>query len=279
VSTTSKRRRQLAREKYERQQSRRADSAARARRRNSIVASFLAVALVIGGIAFLAIQTSDEPGADAAAAPPAPTEPAATTPAQPQPTPVECAYTKAGKSAKPVATPKYDAAAAAQPYTATLVTNQGDITFTADTAGAPCTTYSFRHLAESKFFDSTECHRLSENATFGILQCGDPTATGQGGPGYQLPDENLSSLKDLTYPAGAVAMANSGPNTNGSQFFLVYKKTTLPPSYSPFGKVTKGLDVVEKVAKGGIVPGANSASDGKPKLGVTIRTVRIEAMG
>jgi peptidyl-prolyl cis-trans isomerase B (cyclophilin B) len=271
VSTTSKRRRQLAREKYERQQARRAEAAARAKRRNAVVASFLAVALVIGGVAFLAIQ-SDEPQSDTAAA--QATTPTATAPTGAQ-TPVPCAYNKAGEPAKKVAIPKFDAATAAKPYTATLVTNRGDIAFTADTAGAPCATFSFRHLAQSKFFDSTKCHRLSENATFGILQCGDPTATGQGGPGYQFPDENLGSLKDLTYPAGTVAMANSGPNTNGSQFFLVYRDTKLPASYTPFGRISKGLDVVQKIAKGGIVAGPNSATDGKPKLGVTIESVRV----
>lgn len=277
MSTTSRRRRQLAREKYERQQQRRAEHAAKAKRRNAMIASFVAVALVIGGVAFLAIQTNDKPADNSPAAQPTPT--ATTTPTQ---TPLPCAYTKEGKAAKPVPLPTYDAAAAAaaaRPYAATLVTNQGDVTFTADTAGAPCTTYSFRYLAEKRFFDSTPCHRLSENATFGILQCGDPTATGQGGPGYRFPDENLSSLKDLTYPAGAVAMANSGANTNGSQFFLVFKATKLPASYTPFGKITKGLDVVQKIAKGGIVPGQNSATDGKPKLSVMIKSVRVTAAG
>jgi peptidyl-prolyl cis-trans isomerase B (cyclophilin B) len=275
VSTTSKRRRQLAREKYERQQARRAEAATRAKRRNSVIASFVAVALVIGGIGFLAIQTRDKPESDASPAAAATTAPSA-TPSAAQ-TPVPCVYKKAGKPAKPVQVPKYNAAAAAKPYTATLATSQGTIAFAADTAGAPCTTYSFRRLAEAKFFDSTQCHRLSENETFGILQCGDPTATGEGGPGYQLPDENLGSIKDLTYPAGTVAMANSGPNTNGSQFFFVYKQTKLPPSYTPFGRVAKGLDVLQKIAKGGIIPGPNSATDGKPKLGVTIKTVRISA--
>jgi peptidyl-prolyl cis-trans isomerase B (cyclophilin B) len=275
VSTTSKRRRQLAHAKYERQQARRAESASRAKRRNAVIASFVAVALVIGGVAFLAIQTSDEPETDTNPAAAATTAPSATPSAAQAPVP--CTYKKAGKPAKPVQAPKYDAAAAAKPYTATLATSQGAIAFAADTAGAPCTTYSFRHLAEAKFFDSTKCHRLSENATFGILQCGDPTATGQGGPGYQLPDENLSSLKDLIYPAGTVAMANSGPNTNGSQFFFVYKETKLPPSYTPFGRVTKGLDVVQKIAKGGVIPGPSSATDGKPKLDVTIKSVRISA--
>jgi len=274
VSTTSKRRRQVAREKYARQQARRTEQAARAKRRNAMIASFIAVALVIGGVAFLAIQTNDKPASDSTAAQPGPTS--TTTPTQ---KPQACVYTKEGNGAKPVPLPHYNAAAAARPYTATLVTNRGDITFAADTAGAPCTTYSFRYLAEQNFFDSTQCHRLSENATFGILQCGDPTATGQGGPGYRFPDENLNSVKNMTYAAGTVAMANSGANTNGSQFFLVYKDTKLPPSYTPLGKITKGLDVVQKIAKGGIVPGPNGASDGKPKLSVTIKSMRITAAG
>ena len=121
---------------------------------------------------------------------------------------------------------------------------------------------SFKHLAEAKYFDGTSCHRLTTDNIF-VLQCGDPTGTGSGGPGYQFGDENLPTEGADNYPAGTVAMANAGPGTNGSQFFLVYKDTQLPPSYTIFGTITKGLDVVQKVADAGRT--TNGAGDGKPK--------------
>ena len=138
---------------------------------------------------------------------------------------------------------------------------------------APCTTNSFRHLAEAKYFDGTSCHRLTTNNIF-VLQCGDPTGTGSGGPGYQFGEENVPADGEKNYPAGTVAMANAGSGTNGSQFFLVYKDTTLPPGYTIFGTITKGLDVVQKVADAGS-DDSNGDGDGKPKLPVTIETVTV----
>ena len=104
-------------------------------------------------------------------------------------------------------------------------------------------------LAEQGYFDDTTCHRLTTKGIF-VLQCGDPTATGSGGPGYSFEDELDGSEK---YPAGTIAMANAGPDTNGSQFFLVYEDTELPPSYTTFGTIDDaGLDVVEEVADAGV---------------------------
>jgi peptidyl-prolyl cis-trans isomerase B (cyclophilin B) len=271
--SSSKRERELARQKFERQQARRAEAHARRKRRNAIVASALGVVAVVAAVAFLGIGLGGDDENTAAAS--APTDTASPTPtesATAQAAVLPCAYTAGGEPAKPVTLPVFDAAAAAQPYTATLQTSQGGITFTADTAGAPCATYSFRYLSEQGFFEGTDCHRLSSNESFGVLQCGDPTGTGSGGPGYSFPDENLDSLADLTYPKGTIAMANSGPNTNGSQFFIVWKDTTLPPSYTPFGTVTAGLDVVEQVAADGT---ADGSTDGPPKTGVQIEGIQI----
>ncbi len=103
-----------------------------------------------------------------------------------------------------------------------------------------------------------------------MLQCGDPTGTGSGGPGYKFNDENLTGA---TYPQGTVAMANAGPNTNGSQFFLVYKNTTLAPSYTPFGRIVGGLNVIQKVAAAGTT---NGTGDGHPKDKVVIDSVTIK---
>ena len=125
---------------------------------------------------------------------------------------------------------------------------------------ATCTVNSFVHLAETSFWDNTQCHRVSDSDGLYMLQCGDPTAKasetlscssatlGTGGPGYEFNDENLTGA---TYPAGTVAMANSGANTNGSQFFLVFKNTSLAASYTPFGTITSGLDILQNVAKAG----------------------------
>lgn len=155
-------------------------------------------------------------------------------------------------------------------FAVTLTTSQGPITFEAPSAKAPCTVNSFRSLAESGYFNDTPCHRLT-TAGISVLQCGDPTGTGKGDPGYKFPDENLEGA---TYPRGTVAMANSGADTNGSQFFLVYADSSLPPSYTPFGTITAGLDVLDKVAAAGVEAGARP-SDGKPTLPVQISTVQV----
>ena len=154
----------------------------------------------------------------------------------------------------------------------TLHTNQGDIVIALNAAKAPHTVNSFNFLAGQKFFDGTHCHRLTTQGIY-VLQCGDPTRTGTGGPGYQFQDENLAGA---TYPAGTVAMANAGPNTNGSQFFLVYKDAALAPNYTPFGTITSGLDVVNKVAAGGTTD-SNSAGDGSPKIDVVFTSVTVTA--
>ena len=112
-----------------------------------------------------------------------------------------------------------------------------------------------------------------------MLQCGDPTGTGSGGPGYRFANEvsDDSATGSASFPAGTVAMAHSSQaNSNGSQFFLVYAETTLPPDYTPFGTVTSGLDVVRSVAKGGVAADANGAGDGPPKESVVIKSVTIK---
>ncbi|MFE1318312.1 peptidylprolyl isomerase [Kitasatospora phosalacinea] len=181
-----------------------------------------------------------------------------------------CTYTAAVPADNFKGIPVFDAKKAAKPYSATLRTSQGAVTFRALTDQAPCTTYSFRFLAERDYFDRTHCHRLTTQRIY-VLQCGDPTGTGSGGPGYSFPDENLEGA---TYPAGTVAMANAGPNTNGSQFFIVWKDTKLSPAYTPFGRVTSGLDVLQKIAAGG-EDDQNGPGDGFPTLPVNIRNVGI----
>src|SRR5699024_6566030 len=111
---------------------------------------------------------------------------------------------------------------------AAIATSVGDLTVTLDAEGAPCTVNSFLSLAGQEYFDDTDCHRLTTEGIF-VLQCGDPTGTGSGGPGYSFADELDGSE---TYPAGTLAMANAGPDTNGSQFFVVYDDSPLPADYT-----------------------------------------------
>ncbi|MFI9503091.1 peptidylprolyl isomerase [Nocardia sp. NPDC052566] len=151
-------------------------------------------------------------------------------------------------------------------YTATLETSCGRMTLALDAAKAPRTVNSFAFLANESYFDHTKCHRLTTEGIY-VLQCGDPTGTGRGGPGYQFSDENLAGA---TYPAGTVAMANSGPNTNGSQFFLVYQDSRLPANYTPFGKISSGTEVLSNIAGGGVTDGSG---DGAPVADVVLDLV------
>jgi len=153
-------------------------------------------------------------------------------------------------------------------YTATLKTNCGDITVALAAAAAPRAVNSFVFLAGRNYFDHTPCHRLTTEGIH-VLQCGDPTGTGLGGPGYRFADENLTGA---TYPAGTVAMANSGPDTNGSQFFLVYGDTPLPPSYTVLGRITSGMDVLTRIAGSGTVDGSG---DARPKEPVVLERVTV----
>jgi peptidyl-prolyl cis-trans isomerase B (cyclophilin B) len=154
----------------------------------------------------------------------------------------------------------------------TMKTSIGTFDATLDADKTPCTVNSFVSLAKQGFFDKTPCHRLTTAATgIFVLQCGDPSGTGTGGPGYTIPDE-LSG--EETYGPGTLAMANTGqPDTGGSQFFIVYQNTPLPPQYTVFGQVSAaGLAAVQKVAKQGN-DNAYGQGDGHPKVTVTLEKV------
>ena len=268
------RQRRLARERYERNLSRRVAHQERARRITGITLACLLVAgLGVGGFFLFGGGPAHHPAAAA------PSRPASTPSASPSPSaavPVAepahtCAYNVSGTAARKVALPPKHPDFRAH-YQATIRTNRGNIVINLLNSKATCTVNSFVSLASQKFFNQTSCHRLTTSGIF-VLQCGDPTGTGSGGPGYQFSDENLSGAK---YPAGTVAMANSGPNTNGSQFFLVYKNTPgLPPNYTPFGTIVSGLKIIQNVAKAGS-DNANGAGDGHPKEKVVIKSVTIK---
>lgn len=181
-----------------------------------------------------------------------------------------CTYTATGDAAKPNDPP---AATAAYSGTveATIETSAGDIEATLDAAAAPCTVNSFTSLASQSYFDGTTCHRLVTEGIF-VLQCGDPTASGAGGPGYAFADELTGSE---SYPAGTLAMANAGPGTNGSQFFVVYADSPLPPDYTVFGSISEAsVETVAAVAEAGS-DSANGPGDGMPVTPVEVEYVEI----
>ena len=178
-----------------------------------------------------------------------------------------CDYTKGGGApARQVGPPPAEATESGD-VDITISTSAGDIGATLDAAAAPCTVNSFLSLADQGYYDDTPCHRLTTAGIF-VLQCGDPSGSGAGGPGYSFPDE-LNG--DEQYSGGTLAMANAGPDTNGSQFFMVYKDTQLPPDYTVFGSIDDaGLKVLDAVAKKGTATGA---PDGPPKEKVQIESV------
>ena len=149
----------------------------------------------------------------------------------------------------------------------TLSTSVGDLRATLDREKTPCTVNSFMSLAEQGYFDDVTCHRMTTAGIF-VLQCGDPSGTGAGGPGYSFADELDGSE---TYGAGTLAMANAGPDTNGSQFFIVYADTELPPAYAVFGTVDEAaVETVQGVADKGV---DSPTGDGAPNQDVTIESV------
>jgi peptidyl-prolyl cis-trans isomerase B (cyclophilin B) len=281
VAGKQERQRRLARERHARRQAREAQRQANQRKMAKIIASGAAIVVIAAVVVVGVLELSKSPKSSAAKSPSTPSASATTTPsATPTPTPSSspvtepakhCTYIPNPPAARkvgfPPAKPDYKAT-----YQATINTNRGAIVIDLLNSKATCTVNSFVFLADKGFYNNTPCPRLVTSGIY-VLQCGDPTGTGSGGPGYEYASENLTNAK---YPAATVAMANTGaPNTNGSQFFLVYKNTPLPPSYTPFGKIVSGLSVLQDLAKAGVKPPLNPAGGGHPKDKVTIESVTI----
>lgn len=274
MTSTIQRQRAAARARLERQMAERLEDARKRKQVRAVFGAVVALVLVAGGTIWLvsALSGNSKDPVDAAAPPP--------------PADAACSWVAEQAGANPnlkdVGAPPTGKAADKGSQVMTITTNVGVIEAKVDTAKAPCTAASMTFLAGKKFFDNTKCHRLVTDG-IKVLQCGDPSGTGMGGPTYKMAEENLPNVTDPTknYPAGTIAMANTGqPNSTGSQFFIVYGDTALDAKYSVLGTVTKGLDVVQKIGAAGAVdpkgkPAANG--DGAPKNPVTIKSITIAA--
>jgi peptidyl-prolyl cis-trans isomerase B (cyclophilin B) len=287
LAGSTDRARRRARERHETHRQLRLERQRRNRRRASIgLAVLCVIGLAVGlSVAFIGGGTpkaAPKPKASATATATSTASASAAAVAEPA---HHCTYTSTSSSGSkpslPTSTPDYSAT-----YTASINTNLGPIKINLLNSKATCTVNSFVHLAETNFFNKTQCWRVDNSDGLYMLQCGDPTAgandklscssstLGSGGPGYSFDDENLTGA---TYKAGTVAMANGGANTNGSQFFLVFKNTSLPASYTPFGTITSGLNILQNVAKAGT--SCNLSADvggGVPKKKVIIDSVTIK---
>ncbi|MFG1710079.1 peptidylprolyl isomerase [Nonomuraea sp. M3C6] len=285
MATGKDRQKQLAREHYERQMQRRVEREQKAKR-TAIIGSTVGVVIVVGGIvAAVALLGGGNTGTDAAASPTASPEDTATAPPTTGPKPYNaaagtCDYVKdtAGGQVKDVGLPPAKVKTTPAKKTMTFKTNLGDIVVDLDNAKAPCTTNSLEHLAKKKYYDGSKCHRLG-SGQFPMLQCGDPTAKadgksqdGSGGPGYVMAEENLQGAQ---YKRGVMAMAKTqAPGSTGSQFFLVFGDIQLTPDYTPVGTITKGLDILDKVSKAGVIADMGDGT-GAPKQTVEIKDVTI----
>jgi peptidyl-prolyl cis-trans isomerase B (cyclophilin B) len=272
----------------------RAAQAARRRQRGTIIGAAAAVVVVLGLVIWLVTANSGGKKATPSASGSASTSASASAAAaagtcvwHPNPDPKASPAPAANPNLKDVGTPPTSGNPTSGTRDMTIATNLGQIVVQLDLAKAPCTAASFTYLASKNYFNGSSCHRLVNKAgtdpqsgqpsDFHVLQCGDPSGTGQGGPKYQFDNEYVPTDLRPAYPAGVVAMANSGgTNTNGSQFFIVFGDTLLDPSYTIFGKVTKGLDIAQKVGAAGD-DGAfePNPGGGHPKMKLTFTSVTV----
>ena len=291
---TNEQRRATAKRKLERQLERR-EAQARRRRLYTIIASAVAVVAVAAGVAaYFFTRDDSNDAATAATTPPgssaAPSEPApmgdARLPAFKAPAGLgkNCQYPAAQAASKPNKPPRTgEVPTDPAQVSASMSTDQGNIGIQLDNAKSPCTVNSFASLAQQNYFNDTQCHRLTTSPGLAVLQCGDPTGSGSGGPGYEFANEYPTNQfqpddpqlqNPVTYPRGTLAMANAGPGTNGSQFFLVYKDSQLPPGYTVFGTIDEtGLATLDKIAAAGVEGGGQ---DGKPATPVTVKSIGLD---
>jgi peptidyl-prolyl cis-trans isomerase B (cyclophilin B) len=269
VTSTRERQRAAARARLAKEMAERAAAAHKRRQRQAIIGAGVALVLVVGGVIWLVTSMGGDSGKTTAA------DASGTT---------SCTWTQVPAEQRTPTTKDVGAPQPTVPNVGTQVmtvdTSFGPVTINMDLAKSPCSAASFSYLASKNFWDGTKCHRMFP----GMLQCGDPTAKGKGyrktdgtgGPSYRYANENLPTNELPPYPAGVVALANSGADTNGSQFFFIYQDVQLRPDYTVLGKVTGGLDNIKKAT----AAGDDGAFDpqpggGHPKSDIEIKTVTV----
>lgn len=288
---SNEQRRATAKRKLERRLQRRAKQA-KIRRILVIAGGAVTALAVVAAILFVVIASKDDhQDTTASASSSSTTAPAAETlTSLPSFHPAanlgaNCQYPsspdKAAKSVEPPRSGKIPTDPAQ--VSVSMVTDQGNIGLILANNESPCTVNSFANLVGQGFYNDTKCHRLTTSPALSVLQCGDPKGDGTGGPGYQFANEyptdqyppNDPKLREpVRYPRGTLAMANAGPDTNSSQFFLVYQDSQLPPQYTVFGTIQgDGLATLDKIAKAGV---AGGGEDGKPATDVTIKSVLLD---
>jgi len=296
---TNSERRAAAKRNLDQQVQQRAE-AARKQRRLLMIIGAVASVLLIAGVVFVVLRDND-PGnvnasgsttsstsesADSEDTSGAPAGNAGQLPkftASPQ-LGADCQYPKARPASKAVEPPRTGKVPTdPAEVSVSMLTDQGPIGLMLTNAQSPCTVNSFISLGAKDYFSGTQCHRLTTSPTLSVLQCGDPTGDGTGGPGYEFDNEyptdqytlgDPAAQQPVIYPRGTVAMANAGPGTNGSQFFLVYKDSMLPPQYTVFGRIQDdGLATLDKIAAAGVQGGGD---DGPPATKVTVKSVRAD---
>ncbi|MEV6846929.1 peptidylprolyl isomerase [Actinoplanes sp. NPDC051411] len=279
MSSIKDRQRAAARARLEKEMAERSAAARKRKQRNAIIGSAIGVVIVVvaAGLIVTKLQHDDKKKPSAASGkPPAGTVSCTWTPADPS----------TGGKVKDVGTPPTTAPNVGTEVM-TLNTNLGKIEATIDLTKAPCTGASFAFLAAKKFLDGSKCHRMVNQPGFQVLQCGDPFAKGKGyresdgtgGPSYTMAEENLPTDANNPYPAGSIAMANTGqPNSTGSQFFICTADTKLPASYTLLGKITTGLNIAQQVIKAGDDEAFKAqAGGGHPKKELDITTMTVAA--
>lgn len=250
-----------------------------------VVASLAVILMVVGGIWYAATQGGEdeaitaEDTTETSAPAESDFEPLAISRVTPLEDTVTCSYEEAGEPSREVSQPETEDISTTGTVTVNLSTNQGEIGMELDRSVAPCTVNAIEHMASEGYYDDVVCHRLTTSGIY-VLQCGDPSGSGAGGPGFQFANEYPTDVTDeaeqgtpVIYERGTIAMANAGQDTNGSQFFLNYEDSPLPPVYTYFGQISEeGLETLDAIAEAGVTGGG---ADGAPAEEVVIETASV----